>query len=74
MANQLGSTTVAPRSYRRHLRHDRFARIKNGENQFSAFLAAQALRLTSTSSAIFTFLKKNTAARIKGAGSTGVLS
>ena len=74
MANQLGSLNVAPRSYRRHVRHDKFARIKSGADQFSTFLAAQATRLTSTSSAIFTYLKKNTADRIKASADTASLS
>jgi hypothetical protein len=75
MANQLsGQTGASQRCYRKHERHATFARVKIGENQFSAFLAAQATRLTSSSTAIFTFLKKNTADRIRKATSTGQLS
>lgn len=67
MANQLGSTSVAPRAYSRHQRHRRFARLKIGADQFSAFLAAQATRLSSTSAVIFTKLQKYTADKIKSA-------
>lgn len=74
MANQLGSEVVAPRSYSRHQRHRQFNRIKIGANQFSAFLTVQAARLSTTTSAIFVFLKKNTAQRIKNAANTGQLS
>lgn len=74
MANQLGGETVAPRSYSRHQRHRQFARIRGGADQFSTFLTTQATRLSTTTSAIFVFLKKNTAQRIKNAANTGQLS
>lgn len=79
MANQLGALTVAPRSNSKHLRHARFARLpltrtKHGAEQFTTFLTTQATRLSTTSSAIFTFLKKNTADRIRRAVSTASLS
>jgi hypothetical protein len=75
MANQLsGQTGSSPRTYTKHQRHRQFARVKAGADQFSAFLAAQATRLSTTTSAIFTFLKKNTADRIRKAANTGQLS
>ena len=75
MSNQLsGQTGPSPRCHRKHDRYATFARVKAGQDQFSAFLAAQATRLSTTSSAIFTFLKKNTADRIKAAANTGSLS
>jgi hypothetical protein len=75
MANQLsGQTGPSPRAYSRHQRTRKFARVKSGADQFSAFLAAQATRLSSTSAAVFAKLPKNTAARIKLAGSLGSLS
>lgn len=75
MANQLsGQTGPSPRCYTKHQRHRQFARVRGGADQFSAFLVAQAARLSTTSSAIFTDLVKNTAARIKAASTTGSLS
>lgn len=67
MANQLGSLTVAPRAYSRYQEHRKFARVKGGADQFSAFLSQQATRLGSTPALIFAKLTKNTAARIKAA-------
>lgn len=75
MANQLsGQTGPSPRAYSSHQRHRKFARVKNGANQFSAFLAAQATRLSSTSTLVFGKLVKNSAARIKAASTFGSLS
>lgn len=74
MANQLGSATVAPRCYKKHQRHAKFARVKSGANQFSQFLSVQATRLSSTSTLIFGKLVKNTAAHIKAASTFGSLS
>lgn len=64
MANQLGSLIIAPRSYSRHQRKRKIARVGLGANQFSAFLAVQATRLSSTSAVIFGKLQTYTAARI----------
>lgn len=75
MANQLSAQTgPSPRCYSRHQRKRQFARVKSGADQFSAFLSAQATRLSSTSAAVFAKLPKNTAARIKLAGSLGSLA
>lgn len=71
------ATTVYPRSYRRHQRRSSFARLTRGrigQNQFTAFLTAQATRLGSTSSVIFTKLVKNPAHRVKAAAGIGNLS
>lgn len=68
MSNQLNGFSVAPRAYDRHQRHRKFATLaRKGANQFNAFLAAQATRLSSTSSVIFTKLQKYSAAKIKSA-------
>jgi hypothetical protein len=67
MANQLGSLTVAPRAYSRYQEHRKFARIRIGANQFSAFLSQQATRLSSTPALIFAKLAKNSADRIRKA-------
>jgi hypothetical protein len=65
MANQLsGQTGPSPRCYSQHQRHRKFARVGSGADQFSAFLAAQATRLSSTSTLIFGKLTTNTAARV----------
>ncbi len=69
MTIPLGSTTTSPRAYDRHQRHRKFARVLGGANQFSAFLAAQATRLSSTSAVIFAKLTKYTADRIRQATS-----
>lgn len=75
MANQLSAQTgPSPRCYSRHQRRRPFVRVRSGANQFSAFLAAQATRLSSTSAAVFAKLPKNTAARIRAAGSLGSLA
>lgn len=66
---QYSAFTVAPRSYRRHQRHSAFARVKTGADQFSAFLATQATRLSSTSATIMGKLNKYTADRIRQAAS-----
>lgn len=67
------ATTVAPRAYGRHTRHRKFARVKTGANQFAAFLAAQATRLTSTSAVVFAKLTKYGAARVKAAANLAAL-
>lgn len=67
MANQLGGFTVSPRAYSRHQRHRKFARVLTGANQFSAFLAAQATRLSSSSTVLFGKLGKYSAAKIASA-------
>lgn len=74
MANQLGSPLVSPRCYAKHQRYRPFARVRQGANQFSAFLNAQATRLSTTSAAIFADLRKNTAQRVRTAANTGSLS
>ncbi len=78
MANQLsGQPGPSPRSYLRHLRYGTFARVRYRlakRDQFSAFLLAQAARLSTTATVIFSDLKKNTAGRIKAAANTGSLS
>jgi hypothetical protein len=74
MANQLGSENVAPRSYSKHQRYRKFARVGIGADQFSAFLAAEATRLTLTSAQVFAKLVKNTADRIRQVTSSGSLS
>ena len=78
MANQLGSLTIAPRAYSQHQRYRKYARIRAGADQFTAFLAAQAARFTGghTAQNVFDKLPKNSAARIKATatGSFGSLS
>lgn len=75
MANQLsGQTGPSPRCYSRHQRTRKFARVRLGADQFSAFLAKQATRLSSTSAVIFAKLPKNTANRVTRAGSLGSLA
>ena len=60
-----GQTGPTPRSYSRHQQYRHFARVKAGAAQFSAYLAAQATRLSiSTSAAVFADLNKNSAQRI----------
>lgn len=74
MANQLsGQTGPSPRSYSRHQRKRKLARVKSGADQFSAFLSAQATRLSSTTTIIFGKLVKYTAAKIKSAANIGQL-
>jgi hypothetical protein len=68
MANQLGSLTVTPRSYVQHLRHGAKARVRHA-HQFTAFLAAQATRLSSTAATVFAKLKKYPAQEVKAAAS-----
>lgn len=62
-----GSETVAPRAYSRHQRYRKLARIRSGADQFSAFLAAQATRLSSTTTTIFGKLQTYTADKIRSA-------
>jgi hypothetical protein len=60
----------APRTYTRHLRHRIFARVaRGGADQFNKFLSTQATRLSSTSTVIFTKLRKYTADKIRSASS-----
>ena len=81
MANQLsGQPGPSPICHRKHERHAAFGRLRVatasriGQDHFVAFLNAQATRLSTTATAIFTFLKKNTADRIRNATNTGQLS
>lgn len=78
MANQLGSTTTAPRCYSRHQRHRKFARVRIlptiHADQFEQFLTVQATRLASTTALIFAKLTKNTAARVVAASTFGSLA
>lgn len=73
-----GQTGSSPRAYSRHQRHRKLSSLRTvptiHSDQFSAFLAAQATRLASTSTLIFGKLVKNTAARIKAATTFGSLS
>jgi hypothetical protein len=74
MANQLsGQSGPSPRCYSQHQRHRRFARVGNGANQFSAYLAAQATRLTSTSSAVFGKLSKYKAKTVTAAANLAAI-
>lgn len=61
------TVTVSPRTYSRHQRHRLYARVRLGADQFSAFLAAQATRLSSDQPTIFGKLLKYTADRIRQA-------
>jgi hypothetical protein len=75
MANQLsGQTGPSPRDYSKHQRYRRFSRVGIGADQFSAFLAAEATRLTLTSAQVFVKLVKNTADRIRQVTSSSDLS
>jgi hypothetical protein len=75
MANQLsGQPGPSPRCHTKHQRYRQFARVRSGADQFSAFLAANATKLSILSSAVFADLRKNTADRITKASSTGQLS
>lgn len=82
MPNQLsGQSGPSPRCHSKHQRHAKFARETkenftrpNAPDQFSTFLTTQATRLSTTTIAIFNFLKKNTADRIRNAANTGQLS
>lgn len=78
MANQLGSTTTAPRCHSHHQRHRRFARVRIlpsvHSDQFEQFLTVQATRLSSTTALIFAKLTKNTADRIAAASTFGSLA
>jgi hypothetical protein len=78
MANQLsGQSGPSPRSYSQHLRYGSFAHVRyrlGKRDQFSAFLVAQAARLSTTVAALFPKLKTNSAARIKAAATFGSLS
>lgn len=68
MTAQLGGFTNTPRAYSRHQRHRKFATLaRKGANQFNGFLAAQATRLSSTASVMFTKLQKYSAAKIASA-------
>lgn len=75
MANQLGSTTVAPREYAKHQRHAKLARRRhdNKNGQFGAFLSAQATRLTLTVAQVFAKVTKYGAARVKSAANSGLI-
>jgi len=68
MPAQLNGFSVAPRSYSRHQRRRKFATLaRAGANQFNAFLSAQATRLSSSASVIFTKLQKYSADKIASA-------
>ncbi len=75
MANQLSAQTgPSARNYRKYLRRGRFAQIKGGMNQFSAWLAAMGAKLTLTPTQVYDRLKKNSADRIQRATSTSDLA
>lgn len=65
---------AAPRTYSRHQRYRKLANIRLGARQFSAFLSAQATRLSISTATVFTDLQKNSAARISNAATTGDLA
>ena len=68
MANQLsGQTGPSPKSNRNHSRHSVYARETNHSDQFPAFLARIATKLTSTSAVIFAKVKKYGAAQVNAA-------
>lgn len=74
MSNQLsGQSGPSPKCYTKHQRHRRFARIGIGANQFSAYLAAQATRLTSTSSVVFGKLNKYKAVTVTAAANLAAI-
>jgi hypothetical protein len=67
MANQLsGQTGNSPREYDKHRRHDIDGRRRHSP-QLTAFLAAQATRLSSTAAVIEDKLDKYGADRVKAA-------
>ena len=67
MANQLsGQTGPSPREYDKHRRHDVDGRRRHSQ-QLTAFLAAQATRLSSTAAVIEDKLDKYGADRVKAA-------
>ena len=67
MANQLsGQTGPSPREYDKHRRHDIDGR-RRYSHQLTAFLAAQATRLSSTAAVIEDKLDKYGADRVKAA-------
>lgn len=73
------TVVVSPRCHRKHQRHATFARASRsvktiGQNQFLAFVAAQATRLGTTQAIIFAKLVKNTSRRIANAATLGSLS
>jgi hypothetical protein len=73
MANQLsGQTGPSPQCHRNHERHDHFARVRHSQ-QFEAFLAAQATRLSSTSDVIFAKVEKYGADRVKAAANLAAI-
>lgn len=69
----LGGSTVSARSNSSHMRHRKFARVRKGADQFSAFLAQQATRLTLSTATVFADLKKNTARAIRHVANSGKL-
>lgn len=62
-----GQGGPTPRAYSRHQRHRKLARIGNGADQFSAFLAERVATLSSTTAIIFGKLTTYTAAKVKSA-------
>lgn len=62
-----GQTGATPRTYARHQRYRKFARVLAGANQFSALLAAQATRLSSTSAVVFAKITKYGTDKVKAA-------
>jgi hypothetical protein len=69
----LGGSTVSARSNSSHQRHRKFARVRKGADQFSAFLSQQATRLSLTTTQVFNDLKKNTARAIRNVANSGQL-
>jgi len=67
-----GQSGPSPREYVRHRRHDKDAR-RRYDNQYTAFLAAQATRLSSTAAVIEDKLDKYGADRVKAATSLSQL-
>jgi hypothetical protein len=73
MANQLsGQTGASPQCHRNHERHDHFARVKHSQ-QFLAYLAAQATRLSTTSAIVFAKVEKYGANRVTHAANLAAL-
>jgi hypothetical protein len=66
--NKSAQTGASPREYNSHQRHSKLARLGRAQ-QLTAFLAAQATRLSSTSSVIFAKVTKYGAAAVKAAAS-----
>jgi hypothetical protein len=73
MPNQLsGQTGPSPQSHRNHERHDHFSRVRHSQ-QFTAYLAAQATRLGTTSAVVFAKVEKYGATRVSGAPNLAAL-